>query len=299
MAILTVRHVTVYRYRVPVGFGDHRMMFRPRDGHDQKVLEDTLTMTPEPTKIRRLHDVFGNFVAVASFDARAEELSFTSKIRLEHTPSNLADLQIEPQATAYPFSYSEDELPDLMPFMAQRYPDPDNAVERWVRRFLRQGRSNQTGALLMTLTAAIKESFVYIRRSEQGVHEPGLTLRLGHGSCRDLALLMVEGVRALGFAARFVSGYLYVPTRDNPDIRGGGATHAWCQVYLPGAGWVDLDPTNGVVGNRNLIRVAVARDPRQAMPLTGTWYGPAEASLGMSVEVIVRRADEVGTGANL
>ena len=293
MAILTVRHVTVYRYRVPVGFGDHRMMFRPRDGHDQKVLEDTLAITPEPTKIRRLHDVFGNFVAVASFDARAEELSFTSDIRLEHTPSNLADLQIEPQATAYPFSYSEDELPDLMTFMARRYPDPDNAVEHWVRRFLRQGRSNQTGALLMTLTAAIRERFVYFRRSEQGVYEPGLTLRLGHGSCRDLALLMVEGVRALGFAARFVSGYLYVPTRDDLDIRGGGATHAWCQVYLPGAGWVDLDPTNGVVGNRDLIRVAVARDPHQAMPLTGTWYGPSEASLGMSVEVIVRRADEV------
>jgi transglutaminase-like putative cysteine protease len=299
MTLLTVRHITVYRYRVPVGFGDHRMMFRPRDGQDQKLLEDTLAITPEPTKIRWLHDVFGNFVAVASFDARAEELSFTSNIRLEHTPSNLADLQIEPEATGYPFAYSEDELPDLMPFMARRYPDPDDAVERWVRRFLRQGRSNQTGALLMTLTAAIKESFVYIRRSEQGVHEPGLTLRLGHGSCRDLALLMAEGVRALGFAARFVSGYLYVPTRDNPDIRGGGATHAWCQVYLPGAGWVDLDPTNGVVGNRNLIRVAVARDPRQAMPLTGTWYGPAEARLGMSVEVIVRRADEVGTGANL
>jgi len=293
MAILTVRHVTVYRYRVPVGFGDHRMMFRPRDGHDQKVLEDALAIKPEPTKIRRLHDVFGNFVAVASFDARAEELSFTSDIRLEHTPSNLADLQIEPQATAYPFSYSEDELPDLMPFMARRYPDPDNAVERWVRRFLRQGRSNQTGALLMTLTTAIRETFVYFRRSEQGVYEPGLTLRLGHGSCRDLALLMVEGVRALGFAARFVSGYLYVPTRDDLDIRGGGATHAWCQVYLPGAGWVDLDPTNGVVGNRDLIRVAVARDPHQAMPLTGTWYGPSEASLGMSVEVIVRRADEV------
>ena len=161
MTLLTVRHVTVYRYRAPVGFGDHRMMFRPRDGHDQKLLEDTLAITPEPTKIRWLHDVFGNFVAVASFDARAEELSFTSNIRLEHTPSNLADLEIEPEATGYPFSYSEDELPDLMPFMARRYPDPDDAVERWVRRFLRQGRSNQTGALLMTLTAAIKESFVY------------------------------------------------------------------------------------------------------------------------------------------
>ena len=292
MTILTVRHITVYRYRVPVGFGEHRMMFRPRDGYDQKVLDETLTILPKPAQIRWLHDVFGNFVAVASFDARAEELSFASNIRLEHTPTNLPDLQIEPEATVYPFSYTEDELPDLLPFMTRRYPDPDNAVERWVRRFLRQGRSNETGALLMTLTAAIKDSYVYMRRSEQGVQEPGLTLRLGHGSCRDLALLMVEAVRALGFAARFVSGYLYVPVRDDLDIRGGGATHAWCQVYLPGAGWVEFDPTNGIVGNRDLIRVAVARDPRQAMPLTGTWYGRAEASLGMSVEVIVRRADD-------
>jgi transglutaminase-like putative cysteine protease len=298
MAILTVRHVTVYRYCEPVGFGDHRMMFRPRDGYDQKVLDETLTVIPVPTQIRWLHDVFGNFVAVASFDARAAELSFTSNIRLEHTPSNFPELQIEPEATAYPFSYREDELPDLMPFMTRQYPDPGNVVGRWARRFLRQGRPNETGALLMTLTAAIKESFVYIRRSEQGVHEPGLTLRLGHGSCRDLALLMVEAIRALGFAARFVSGYLHVPARDDPDIRGGGSTHAWCQVYLPGAGWVEFDPTNGVVGNRDLIRVAVARDPRQATPLTGTWFGRPEASLGMSVEVLVRRVAEVGTGAS-
>jgi transglutaminase-like putative cysteine protease len=198
MTILTVRHVTVYRYRVPVAFGDHRMMFRPRDGYDQKVLDDTLTIVPHPKEIRWLHDVFGNFVALTNFDARADELSFASHIRLEHTPSNLPDLRIEPEATVYPFSYSEDELPDLLPFMMRRYPDPDNAVERWVRRFLRQGRSNETGALLMTLTAAIKESFVYMRRSEQGVHGPGLTLRLGQGSCRDLALVMMEGVRALG-----------------------------------------------------------------------------------------------------
>lgn len=295
MTILTVQHVTVYRYRVPVAFGDHRMMFRPRDGYDQKVLDESLSIVPQPKQIRWLHDVFGNFVTIASFDARADELSLASHIRLEHTPFNLPDLQIEPEATVYPFSYSEDELPDLLPFITRRYPDPDNVVERWVRRFLRQGRSNETGALLMTLTAAIKESFVYTRRSEQGVHDPGLTLRLAQGSCRDLALLMVEAVRALGFAARFASGYLYVPSRDAPDRRGGGSTHAWCQVYLPGAGWVEFDPTNGVVGNRDLIRVAVARDPRQAMPLTGTWFGRTEASLGMSVEVIVRRTDGAGT----
>jgi transglutaminase-like putative cysteine protease len=295
MAVLTVRHATVYRYSAPVAFGDHRMMFRPRDGYDQKVLDAALTIVPRPKEIRWIYDVFGNFVAVASFDARAEELSFVSHIRLEHTPSNLPDLQIESEARAYPFSYSEEELPDLQPFITPGYPDPDGAVEHWVRRFLRQGRPNETGALLMTLAAAIKESFVYVRRSEQGTHDPALTLRLGHGSCRDLALLMVEAVRALGLAARFVSGYLYVPSRDAPGHRGGGSTHAWCQVYLPGAGWVEFDPTNGIVGNRDLIRVAVARDPRQAIPLSGTWFGRAETSLGMSVEVMVRRAGELGS----
>jgi transglutaminase-like putative cysteine protease len=298
MTILTVRHATIYRYRLPVAFGDHRMMFRPRDGYDQKVLDEVLTIVPQPKQIRWLHDVFGNFVAIASFDARAEELSFTSHIRLDHTPSNLPELQMEPEARIYPFAYSEDELPDLLPFITRRYPDLDNVVERWVRRFLRQGRSNETGPLLMTVTAAIKESFVYERRSEAGVHDPGLTLRVGRGSCRDLALLMVEAVRTLGFAARFVSGYVYVPSRDAPDVRGGGSTHAWCQVYLPGAGWVEFDPTNGIVGNRDLIRVAVARDPRQAVPLTGSWFGRAEASPGMSVEVIVRRAGEPGTAAS-
>jgi transglutaminase-like putative cysteine protease len=292
MTILTVRHLTVYRYSVPVIFGEHRMMFRPRDGYDQKLLDAALTVVPEPREIRWLHDVFSNCVAVASFDARAEELSFESNIRLEHTPSNLPDLQIEPAATVYPFSYSEDELPDLLPFITRRYPDPHNAVEHWVRRFLRQGRPNETGAMLMTLTAAIKESFVYVRRSEEGTHDPAMTLRLGHGSCRDLAVLMVEAVRALGLAARFASGYLYVPTRDRPGHLGGGSTHAWCQVYLPGAGWVEFDPTNGIVGNRDLIRVAVARDSRQATPLSGSWFGRADASLGMSVEVIVRRGDE-------
>jgi transglutaminase-like putative cysteine protease len=286
MAILTVRHVTVYRYSMPVAFGEHRMMFRPRDGYDQKLLDAAVTMIPEPSEIRWLHDVFGNCVAVASFDQRAEELRFESDIRLEHTPSNLPDLQIEPQATVYPFAYSEEELPDLLPYIARRYPDPGNEVRRWVRRFLREGRPNETGTLLMTLTAAIQESFRYQRRSESGTLDPALTLRLGQGSCRDLALLMMEAARELGLAARFVSGYLYVPTRV-----GGGSTHAWCQVYLPGAGWVELDPTNGIVGNRDLIRVAVARDPRQAIPLSGTWFGKPESSLGMSVEVRVRRAD--------
>jgi transglutaminase-like putative cysteine protease len=294
MTVLTVHHSTVYRYAQKVAFGEHRLMFRPRDSYDQKLLDSSLKIVPEPRELRWIHDVFGNCVALANFDARADELSFASDIRLDHTPSNLPDLQIDPAATVYPFAYSDEEMPDLLPFITRQYPDPDNGIRRWVRRFLREGRPNETGALLMTLTAAIKESFAYVRRSEQGTHDPALTLRLGQGSCRDLALLMMEAARCLGFAARFASGYLYVPSRDGPAYVGGGSTHAWCQVYLPGAGWVEFDPTNGIVGNRDLIRVAVARDPRQAVPLSGSWFGKAETSLGMTVEVRVRRIDETG-----
>ena len=129
----------------------------------------------------------------------------------------------------------------------------------------------------------------------QGTREPALTLKLGRGSCRDLALLMIEAVRSLGLAARFVSGYLYVPSRDGPTHPGGGPTHAWAQVYLPGAGWVEFDPTNAIVGNRDLIRVAVARDPSQAVPLSGTYWGTADDCTGMTVEVRVRSVAEPDT----
>jgi len=145
----------------------------------------------------------------------------------------------------------------------------------------------------MTLTCAIKESFSYERRSARGTQTPLQTLESRRGSCRDFATLMMEAARALGLAARFVTGYLYVPDRDNGESHlGGGATHAWCQIYLPGAGWVEFDPTNGIVGSRDLIRVAVARDARQAIPLHGTYYGAAGALADMSVSVLVRkRAD--------
>ena len=143
----------------------------------------------------------------------------------------------------------------------------------------------------MTLTCAIKEGFTYTRRSAHGTQDPVVTVRSGRGSCRDFALLMMEAVRSLGLAARFVSGYLYVPSRDSrregADYVGGGSTHAWCQVYLPGAGWVEFDPTNGIIGNRDLIRVAVARDPSQAVPLSGTYAGSPDDELGMKVQVNV------------
>lgn len=289
MTLLSVRHVTTYRYKRAVSFGEHRMMFRPRDSYDQKLLEARLQITPEPSGVRWLHDVFGNCVTVAEFTgAEAEELRFESNIWLDHSPSNTPDFQIEDYAKTYPFSYGPEEMPDVAPVMVRQYPDADGTVERWVRRFLRTGQRTDTGMLLMTLTYAFKESFTYERRSEPGTRPPALTLKLGRGSCRDLALLMIEALRCLGLAARFVSGYLYVPSRDAARYRGGGSTHAWCEVYLPGAGWVEFDPTNAIVGNRDLVRVAVARDPSQAIPLSGSYFGAAEDFQKMTVEVKVR-----------
>ena len=295
MTLLSVRHVTTYRYRRPVSFGEHRMMFRPRDSYDQKLLESRLQIAPQPSSLRWLHDVFGNCVTVADFaGAQASELRFESNIWLDHSPSNTPDFQIEDYAKTYPFTYGPEEIPDLAPMIVRQYPDPDETVDRWVRRFLRAGRHTDTGMLLMTLTYAFKESFTYERRSEPGTRPPALTLKLGRGSCRDLALLMIEALRCLGLAARFVSGYLYVPSRDGPRYRGGGSTHAWCEVYLPGAGWVEFDPTNAIVGNRDLIRVAVARDPSQAIPLSGSYFGAADDFREMTVEVKVRSETAAG-----
>ena len=293
MTLLAVRHVTTYRYRQPVSFGEHRIMFRPRDSYDQRLLEARIDIDPVPSAMRWIHDVFGNCVAIARFSGEASELRFESNICLDHQPSNAPDFQTEDYAQTYPFAYSAEEMPDLMRAMERQYLDPDHKIHHWVQRFLRKGRPTQTGELLMTLTYAIKESFIYSRRPESGIQDPITTLTLNRGSCRDFAILMIEAVRALGLAARFVSGYIYSPSLGGSGHVGGGSTHAWCQVYLPGAGWVEFDPTNGIIGNRDLIQIAVARDPRQAVPLSGTWTGERSDYLGMTVEVSVTSPDEI------
>ncbi len=287
MKLLTVRHITTYRYRQPVSFGEHRMMFRPRDSHDQRLIEARLGIEPEPVALRWIHDVFGNCVALARFEGRNDLLRFDSLIRLDHSAANVLDFEFEEYARQYPFSYGAEEQRDLLCLIERQYLDPERKIDRWARDFVRRDGATGTHALLEAMTYAIKDRFTYITRDEPGTQDPLLTLQLGSGSCRDFALLMMEGVRSLGLAARFVSGYLYVPDKDSPGRVGGGATHAWLEVYLPGAGWVGFDPTNGIVGNRDLIRVAVVRDPRQAVPLSGSWTGRAADLLGMSVEVSV------------
>jgi transglutaminase-like putative cysteine protease len=293
MLVITVRHATTYRYKQPVAFGEHRMMLRPRDSYDQKLLDAKLVITPEPADIRWVHDVFGNCVAIARFAGRAQELDIESVIRLDHSPTNALDFEIEEYAKRYPFTYGADEMPDLLRSIERQYLDPEREIDRWARQFLRHDGRTDTSEFLAAMTHAIRQQLTYVAREESGVQDPVKTLRVKSGSCRDFAVLMMEAVRSLGLAARFVSGYLYVPEDRRSERIGGGATHAWLETYLPGAGWIEFDPTNGIVGNHDLIRVAVARDPRQAVPISGTWTGFPSDNLGMTVEVEVTAvADE-------
>jgi transglutaminase-like putative cysteine protease len=282
MRLLTVRHVTTYSYSEPVQFGEHRMMFRPRASHDLRLLQTQLDIRPQPLDLRWLHDVFDNSVAIATFDTAATELRFDSTVTLEHIETALPHYVIEAGARMFPFAYSDDDRPDLTGALARYYPSDDLAP--WTARFLSRGQ-NTTMGLLLAMTRGIKDECRYIQRVEKGVQTPGETLRRRSGSCRDFAVLMMEAARSLGVAARFVSGYIFVP--DAGAVVGGGATHAWMQAYLPGAGWVDFDPTNDIVGNRNLIRVAVAWDQRNALPLWGTFIGPSSCVRGMDVNVSV------------
>jgi transglutaminase-like putative cysteine protease len=292
MPLLTIHHKTEYRYTHPVAFGEHRIMLRPRDGHDLRVLSGRLEIVPEPMSLRWIHDVFGNSVAIATFDERAETLSIVSTATVEHNPAEEFALTADDPAYFYPFPYDDEEFPDLVQFITPQYGDPDGELSAWARNFLDAEGPTPTFNILSNMTHGIRNAFAYRKRHEHGTQHPLDTLQTKSGTCRDYALFMIEALRRLGIAARFVSGYLFIPGNRAQGYVGGGSTHAWVQVYLPSAGWIEFDPTNGIVGTRDLVRVAVARDPRQAIPLHGTYLGSADAFVGMDVSINVVSVDD-------
>ncbi len=289
MAVLRVNHKTTYVYKKPVVFGEHRLMSRPRDSHDLRLLNTTLVIDPPASAIRWIHDVFGNSIAIATFTRPGEKLVFESGFRAQHYPTQAKALDVESYATKFPFNYSADDAKDLAHTRDRHYADPEHKIDTWAKAVLEETEGGATLAVLTAMTKAIKEQFEYAEREAFGVQPPLETLELESGSCRDFAVFMMEAARSLGLAARFVSGYLYDEKLIGAEsgLLGGGATHAWTQVFLPGAGWVEFDPTNALIGGRNLIRVAVARDASQAAPLIGSYSGAPEDFVSMSVEVTV------------
>ncbi|WP_418315923.1 transglutaminase family protein [Piscinibacter sakaiensis] len=311
-------HTTTYRYHSPVTFGEHRVVFRPRDSHDLRVLATDLEVSPSAS-IRMIQDPYSNSVALVQPLDKADELSFTCSFTIEHAHTNNLELPLSPAAEIYPFAYSLADRLDLEHYLRPHYDDSDGKLTAWARQFLSKQGPTYTRQMLVRMNETIREHFRYASRDEEGTQSPLETLKLGSGSCRDFALLMMEAARHLGIATRFVSGYLYDPALDADDPRdepgsalhrpdwldpdaplvapadapvptvGAGATHAWMQAYLPGAGWVPFDPTNNLLGGTQLIRVAVARDPNQAAPVSGSWFGEADAYAGMDVSVQVHR----------
>ncbi len=292
MRTLEIVHRTRYEYSEPVSLGDHRLMFRPRDSHDLRLLRTGLVIEPI-AQVRWIHDPFGNSIAIASFEGTTQVLELVSTIQLEHfgVPPELPP--IEEFARTLPFSYAAEEAPDLARYIERAYPDPNAIVGPWTKQFMEGEAGNDTFELLKRLCTGIQQKLKYAMRFEIGTQVPAVTLESGGGTCRDYALLMIECCRSLGLAARFITGYLYDPALDTAP---GEATthaypHAWMEVYLPGAGWVEFDPTNGIVGSERLIRVAVGRDPEQAMPIKGTFTGSSEVTVKASVDVQVHTLD--------
>jgi len=293
-----ITHTTTYRYKQPVRFGEHRVMFRPRDSHDLRVLATDLVVSPEAA-VRLIQDPHSNSVALVTPLAEADELRIVCSFRIEHAVTNNLELPLSPGAEFFPFSYSVEERFDLEQYLRPHYDDPFGRLSTWARQFIRTDGPTGTRDLLVAMNQFIKNEFTYAGRDEEGTQTPLDTLAHQSGSCRDFALLMMEAARRLGVATRFVSGYLYDPALDRAAIEdetgapsgtvGAGATHAWLQAYLPGAGWVAFDPTNNLTGGSQLVRVGVARDPRQAAPISGSWYGEPDAYVGMDVDVRVRR----------
>ncbi|MET0366159.1 MAG: transglutaminase family protein, partial [Sphingobium sp.] len=296
MPFVNLTHITTYRYSQPASFGEHRLMLRPRESFDQYLIDASLVIDPEPSEIRWLHDVFGNSVAIATFRQRATELRIESRARVLHNPIELQDVHVEDYARYYPFTYASEEMPDLLRSIERQHLDPLRRIDNWANRFVARDGKKSTLDILTDMTSAIKREFTYVARQQKGTQSPLETLDRGKGTCRDYAMLMIEAVRALGLAARFVSGYVYSPS-GRRRMTGGGNTHAWVRVYLPGSGWVEFDPTNGIVGTEGLIRVAVARDIYQAVPISGTWAGFPGSYQGMDVSVDIY-VDQGATAEN-
>jgi transglutaminase-like putative cysteine protease len=287
MQKIQINHDTRYTYTAPVSLGVHRLFLRPREGHDILIASSKLEITPTPASITWHRDVHGNSVATVTFGEPADALSIISEVNVEHYDEAPLDFTIEERATKFPFVFTPAERIDLLPYLTPSYPDDQAQVDLWTQRFWKPGNTADTYALLDEINRTIAKEFAYARREEPGVQHPSRTLSGQSGSCRDFATLMIEACRFLGLPARFVSGYS--STEDIPAAL--GSTHAWAEVYLPGAGWKGFDSTGGVIAGSSHIAVAVGRDPESLPPISGSFKAEQPVNSSMEVKVEVKRVD--------
>jgi len=283
MKRMRILHSTEYLYRQPVKFGPHRALMRPREGHDLHISGARVSIKPRAS-MRWLRDTYDNSIAIVTFHEQADRLSISSEVDVELHYEDPVEWPIAPFAQSFPFQYPPEEHIDLIAYRLPSYPYDGSILMNWLRKLYEPGQVIETFDLLGKLNTHIFQSFKYAHREEPGVQLPNETLRKGSGSCRDFAVLMMEAARHWGLGARFVTGYIQLADGQH------GATHAWTEIYLPGAGWRGFDPTNNKLVGSEHISVAVAREQEKASPLSGSWEGPAEAFDQLKVSVQVRPA---------
>jgi transglutaminase-like putative cysteine protease len=280
MRRLKILHRTYYNFAGTVQLQPHRLLLRPREGAGLHIEFSKLDIAPA-AHVRWLRDAYDNSVAMATFDLPTTQLGIISECIVQQLDENPLDFMVEDCAVHYPFNYDAESADVLRPYLRARVPGEQVALEAWVRQYWHPGEPVQTYGLLAGLCAGINQSLTYQIRERPGVQSAHETLTRGVGSCRDFANLFMEAARFLGLAARFVSGYLHAPFEDGRS----GSTHAWAEVYLPGAGWKGFDPTSGEIAGSRHIAVAVARLPDAVSPVTGAFFGPAGANLSVGVWV--------------
>ena len=275
-----ILHRTYYNFTAPVRLEPHVLRLRPRENHELRIESSTLDITP-PATLRWHRDVEDNSVAIATFDTPAEQLLIESAVIIQHYNEAPLDFLVADYAMNYPFTYTPDDGTVLSPYMKAVVHEANDALTDWIATLWQPDEPIQTYALLQRLCVHIQQKLSYQVREEPGVQTAIDTLSRGTGSCRDFATLFMEAARRLGLAARFVSGYLNAP----PSAVDFGATHAWAEVYLPGAGWKGFDPTIGAIVGTDHIAVAVARLPEAVPPIAGSFVGPPGASMNVGVWV--------------
>lgn len=288
LTCLDIVHTTTYRYRQAVSLGPHRLMLRPRETRELRLFSHDLSITPSAT-VTWAHDVAGNAIATAVFDGPTDHLVIESRANVELTAPAWPVFAIAASAVEYPFVYAADEWTDLGALTVPQYGDADGRLARWVEGFV-MARPTDTLSLLKDVSNAVFTQISYQSRDDEGTQSPIETLDRGWGSCRDFAVLLAEAARRLGLGARIVSGYLFDSERSLVGSVGSGSTHAWVEIFIPGAGWIAFDPTNRSVGSGNLIPLAVARNIAQATPVAGTYLGTNVDLLSMEVLVRVESA---------
>lgn len=286
MACLDIVHTTTYRYRQAVSLGPHRLMLRPRETRELRLFSHELSITPAAT-VTWAHDVAGNAIAAAIFDGPTDHLVIESRASVELTAPAWPVFAIAAWANQYPFVYAADEWTDLGALTVPQYNDVDDRLARWIEGFV-MARPTDTLSLLKDISNGVFKQTSYQSRDDEGTQSPIETLDRGWGSCRDFAVLLAEAARKLALGARIVSGYLSDQEDRLIGSAGTGSTHAWVEIYLPGAGWIAFDPTNRSVGSQNLVPVAVGRDIHQVVPVSGSFSGGRGALSDLSVEVSVR-----------